>query len=245
MTEEPFKIIFDKTISRGIDAARQIINAAISYGPLISMAALVGKLYLHDLLVDCTTAVTQITLSLVQKILEANPEISIKYDRSLNIGGVMGKSTMKEYLITELDFGQGVKVKDILNKYVSDNHWLAKDLVPSEENLIASAVVFHPTQKEIEIEKKHLKKCASLMVEDWSYFKEEKKIEGGKETEEEKGIREGNIYKVEEYCFEEDLEFEEELEKANTKEEEKKKQPSMEEVEDETFAAESIAKIDG
>ncbi|KAF8509643.1 hypothetical protein BDD12DRAFT_905537 [Trichophaea hybrida] len=85
--EELFKSLFDEAVPQGIDEARPIIDAAISYGPSIRMAAFVGKLYLHDLLVDCGTEVTVITLSLTQKILEANPDMSIKYDRSLNIRG--------------------------------------------------------------------------------------------------------------------------------------------------------------
>jgi hypothetical protein len=63
--------------------------------------------------------------------------------------------------------------------------------------LIASAAVIHPTQKEIEIEKKHLKKCASVMVEDWSYFEEEEEIED-KEIEEEEEIKEDEEIKEEE-----------------------------------------------
>jgi hypothetical protein len=109
--EELFKSLFDEVVPQGIDEARQIIDAAISYGPSIWMAAFVGKLYLHDLLVDCGAEVTLITLSLAQKILEGNPEMLIKYDRSLNIRGVAGKTMTKGYLIAELDFGQGVKAK--------------------------------------------------------------------------------------------------------------------------------------
>ncbi|KAF8534627.1 hypothetical protein BDD12DRAFT_809211 [Trichophaea hybrida] len=109
--EDLFKSLFDEAVPQGIDEARQSIDAAISYGPSIRIAAFVGKLYLHDLLVDCGADVTLISLSLAQKILEANPDMSIKYDRSLNIRGVAGKTTTKGYLIAELDFGQGVKAK--------------------------------------------------------------------------------------------------------------------------------------
>ncbi|KAF8532915.1 hypothetical protein BDD12DRAFT_810598, partial [Trichophaea hybrida] len=112
--EELFKSLFDEAVPEGIDEARQIIDAAISYGPSIRMAAFIGKLYLHDLLVDWGAEVTLITLSLALKILEANPEMSIKYDRSLNIRGVAGKTTTQGYLIVELDFGQGVKAKQVL-----------------------------------------------------------------------------------------------------------------------------------
>jgi hypothetical protein len=31
------------------------------------------------------------------------------------------------------------------NKYVGDHHWLAENLVPSKEKLIASAAIIHPT----------------------------------------------------------------------------------------------------
>ncbi|KAF8532847.1 hypothetical protein BDD12DRAFT_901507 [Trichophaea hybrida] len=318
--DELFKSLFDEAVPQGIDEARQIIDAAISYGPSIRMAAFVGKLYLHDLLVDCGAEVTLITLSPAQKILEANPDMSIKYDRSLNIRGVVEETTTKGYLIAELEFGQAVKAKEVLyilrenilntelllsklfpasinamismrhdymmvptlsgvpviihgNKYVGDHHCLAKDLVPSKAKLIASAAVIDATKKEIEIEMKHLKKCASVIVEDWSYFKgeeetdeetigDEKEIEGevkdieeeekeikevekeikeeekeikeekkeikeeketdreeigGEKKTDEEEIGEGKTYELEEYCFEEDLEFEAELAKANSK----------------------------
>jgi hypothetical protein len=91
----------------------------------------------------------------------------------------------------------GVPVIIHRNKYVDDHHWLAKDLVPSKEKLIASAAVIHPTPKEIEIEKKHLKKCASVMVEDWSHFEEEKDIGEEKEIGKEKEIREEKKIKEE------------------------------------------------
>jgi hypothetical protein len=154
--------------------------------------------------------------------------MSIKYNRSLIIRGVAGKTTTKGYLIAALNFGQGVEAKEVHyilgenilnmelllsklflasinamismrhdymmvptlsgvpvsiqgNKYDDDHHWLAQDLVPPKEKLIASAAVIHPTQKEIEIDKKHLKKCASVMVEDWSHFEKEKDIGEGKE----------------------------------------------------------------
>jgi hypothetical protein len=86
------------------------------------------------------------------------------------------------------------------------------------------------------------------MVEDWLYFNEEEEIEEekikvkeiGEENEiEEEGIGEGKIYVLEKYFLEEDLEFDAELEKANTKEREKKN-PSREEVGDEAFAVESM-----
>ncbi|KAF8539566.1 hypothetical protein BDD12DRAFT_805242 [Trichophaea hybrida] len=62
------------------------------------------------------------------------------------------------------------------HKYVGDLHWLANDLDPSKKKFIGSAPVIHPMVEEIEIEKKHLNKCASVMVNDWLYFKEEKEI---------------------------------------------------------------------
>ncbi|KAF8527202.1 hypothetical protein BDD12DRAFT_904124 [Trichophaea hybrida] len=94
------------------------------------MPAFVGKLYLHDVLVDCGAELTLITLSLAKKILEANPEMSIKYDRSLNIRGVVGKATTKGYFVAELDFGQGVKAKEIL--YILGENILNTELLLSK-----------------------------------------------------------------------------------------------------------------
>ncbi|KAF8252002.1 hypothetical protein K440DRAFT_636187 [Wilcoxina mikolae CBS 423.85] len=198
--EEPFKSLFEEAVPQGIDAARQIIDAAISYGPSIRMAAFVETLYLHDLLVDCGAEVTLITLSLAQKILEANPEMSIKYDRSLNIRGVAGKTTTKGYLVAELDFGQGVKVKEVL--YILGENILNTELLISK--LFLASINAMISMRHDYMMVPTLQGVPVI-------------IHGNKV----RGISE--------------------LEKTNTKEVEKKK-PSMEEVEDEAFAAESMAK---
>ncbi|KAF8531568.1 hypothetical protein BDD12DRAFT_902936 [Trichophaea hybrida] len=154
------------------------------------------------------------------------------------------------------------------NKFVGDHYWLAQNLVASTEQLIVSVAVIHQTKKELEIEKKHLKKCPSVMkiAEEQDIEEEQKEIqekvneieEEKKEIEEEKGTDEeeigeekktdeeeignGQTYELEEYCFEKDLELEAELEKANTQEVEKKEPPLMEEVEDNAFTVESMSK---
>ncbi|KAF8536147.1 hypothetical protein BDD12DRAFT_890921 [Trichophaea hybrida] len=193
--------------------------------------------------------------------------MSIKHDRSFNIKGIAGKTTMKGYLIAELDFGQGVKAKAVLyilgkyilntelilsklflvsinaiismkhdyimvptmsevpvimhaNKYVCDHYSLAKNLVLSKKQLIASTAVIHPTKKEIEIGKKHLKKCASVMIQDWLYFKEEEEIEEEKIKVNEIGEEE-EIRKEKEIGEEKEIEEETEIGQAKEIGEEK------------------------
>ncbi|KAF8538299.1 hypothetical protein BDD12DRAFT_885500 [Trichophaea hybrida] len=252
-TEKLINSLFEKAIPQHIDEARQIVHAAISYGPMIRMAAWVGKLYLHDLLVDYGAEVTLITLGLAKKILEANPEVSIKYDRSLNIGGVAGKTTMKGYLIAQLDFGQGVKanvVLYILGENILNTELLLSNLFIASINAMISMrhdYMMVPTLSAVPVSIHG----NNLMVEDWSHFKEEKDIGERKEIGKQKDIGEekkiddeeigeGKIYELEEYCVE-DSWFEAKLEKAYTKEVKKKKPPSIEEVEDKPFAVESIA----
>ncbi|KAF8541780.1 hypothetical protein BDD12DRAFT_877945 [Trichophaea hybrida] len=128
--------------------------------------------------------------------------------------------------------------------YMSDPHWLSLDLVASMEKLISAAALIYPTKNESEIDTKHSKTCAIAMVGDWSYLEKEGNIEEEnikeREIGPEKEIGKGKIYKQEEYCFEDDIEFKAELENSNTREGEEKK-PSIKEVDDNIFTGEPTA----